>query len=129
MASLAPYVMVDDARVFKNFVEQVFGAEVLTVVPLPEDPSRTLHAQARIGDDIFYFADSGPGGMKCLDSPDEPVHIQMWTTVADPDTSFSRAIAAGARPVLEVSELEDGTRSGGFVDPFGTLWWVNSQAQ
>lgn len=126
MASLAPYVMVDDARVFKDFVEKVFEAEVLTVLALPEDPSRTLHAEARIGSDTFYFADSGPGGMKCLDSPEEPAHIQMWTTVADPDAAFARAIAAGARPVLEVCEQEDGTRSGGFVDPFGTLWWVNS---
>lgn len=128
MASLAPYVMVDDANVFRTFVEKVFGAHVLKVVPLPEDPLRTLHAEARIGNDTFYFADSGPGGMKCLDSPEEPTHIQMWTKVADPDAAFARAVSAGARPVLKVSEQEDGTRSGGFVDPFGTLWWVNSQA-
>lgn len=128
MPTLAPYVMVDDAAVFRNFVETVFEADVVRVVPLPGDPARVIHAEARIGPDTFYFADSGPDGGRCLESPEEPAHIQMWTTVPDPGAAFARALAAGARPAIEVTEQQDGTMCGGFVDPFGTLWWVNTPA-
>ncbi|GAA1074480.1 putative glyoxalase superfamily protein PhnB [Nocardiopsis composta] len=44
----------------------------------------------------------------------------------DADAAYGRAIAAGARSAMEVSDQEDGSRVGGFVDPFGTLWWVST---
>ncbi|MFC7740319.1 VOC family protein [Nocardiopsis composta] len=85
-----------------------------------------IHAEARIGESTLFFADSGPDGGRCLRSPTEPAHIQLWTTVPDADAAYGRAIAAGARSAMEVSDQEDGSRVGGFVDPFGTLWWVST---
>jgi PhnB protein len=87
-----------------------------------------LHAEARIGSGVLFFADSGPDGGCCLRSPGEPVHVQLWTTVPDADAAYARAAAAGARPAMEVTAQEDGSRMGGFVDPFGTLWWVSTPA-
>lgn len=128
MSSVTPYVMVHSAKAFVAFIESAFGAEVSNVVPLPMDPERVMHAEARIGDGMLFFADSGADGRQCLPTPTEPVHVQLWTTVPDADTAYARAVAAGARPALEVTAQDDGSKMGGFIDPFGTLWWVNSNA-
>lgn len=128
MTAITPYVMVDDAQIFRKFLEHAFEAEIAQVIPLPTDPERTIHAEARIGDGMLYFADSGPDGGRCLKSPSEPVHVQLWATVPDASTTFERAIEAGALAAQEVQEQPDGGRTGGFVDPFGTLWWVVTPA-
>jgi PhnB protein len=126
--AVTPYVMVDSATQFRKFLTSTFDAEIRNVVPLPGDPERVIHAEARIGTSPVFFADSGADGGRCLRSPGEPVHVQLWTTVADPDAVHERAISAGARSALEVTAQEDGSRMGGFVDPFGTLWWVSTHA-
>ncbi|MEV0245227.1 VOC family protein [Nocardia sp. NPDC050712] len=128
MSAVTPYVMVDDATVFRAFLEQVFDAQVPTVVPLPSDPGRIMHAEARIGESSLYFADSGAAGERCLRSPQEPVHVQLWSTVPDPEAAHERALAAGARSAAPVGVQDDGSRMGAFVDPFGTLWWVTAPA-
>jgi PhnB protein len=126
--SVTPYVMVDSANAFGAFIERAFDAHVSNVVPLPTDPERVIHAEARIGTGVLFFADSGPDGGRCLRSPAEPVHVQLWTTVPDAKTAYTRAVAAGAQPAMEVTVQDDGSRMGGFVDPFGTLWWVSTPA-
>lgn len=126
MSTVTPYVMVDSAHAFGEFVKSAFGAELSNVVPLPTDPERVMHAEARIGTSVLFFADSGPDGCRCLPTPAEPVHIQLWTTVPDAEAAYQRAVAAGATSAMEVTSQDDGSRMGGFVDPFGTLWWVST---
>jgi PhnB protein len=46
--------------------------------------------------------------------------------VPDADTVFARALAGGATPAMPVTAQDDGSRMGGFVNPFGTLWWVST---
>lgn len=127
MSSVTPYVMVDSANTFAEFLEAAFAAEVSTVHRLPADPERVVHAEARIGEDVLFFADSGAYGERCLRSPSEPVHVQLWTTVPDPEAAFARGVAAGASPAMEVATQDDGSRMGAFIDPFGTLWWLSTQ--
>ncbi|MGV9752091.1 VOC family protein [Nocardia farcinica] len=128
MTSITPYVMVDRAHDYRAFLEHALDAEVSTVVALPTDESRVVHAEARIGDSVLFFADSGAEGQRCLSSPTEPVHVQLWATVPDADTVFARAVEAGARPAQEITAQPNGSRMGGFVDPFGTLWWISTTA-
>lgn len=128
MPSLTPYVMVTNANPFVDFIKSTFDAEVSNVVPLPADPERVIHAEARIGTGVLFFADSGPDGGRCQAPPTEPAHIQLWTTVPDAEAAYRRAVAAGAAPAMEVTAQDDGSRMGGFVDPFGTLWWVTTPA-
>lgn len=126
--SVTPYVMVDSAKVFGEFLRSTFDAELRNVVSLPSDPQRVIHAEARLADGEIFFADSGADGGRCLRSPTEPVHVQLFTIVPDPERTHRQAVAAGARSAMEVAAQEDGSRMGGFVDPFGTLWWVTDTA-
>lgn len=127
MSTLTPYVMVERAQPFADFLKSAFDAEVTTVVPLPADPDRVLHAEARIGDGTLFFADSGPDGGRCQGFPVEPAHVQLWMTVPDAETAHARAVAGGAIPVVEVATQHDGSRMGGFI-AFGALWWVSTAA-
>ena len=43
--------------------------------------------------------------------------------MADADATFAKAIAAGAKSVMEMADQDYG-RSGGFEDPHGNVWWV-----
>ena len=126
MHSVTPYVMVDSANTYAEFLRQAFDAEVRNVLPLPTDPERWTHAEARIGTGVLFFADSGANGERCLNSPPEPSHVQLFAVVPDADAVFAWAVAAGASPAAEVAAQDDGNRMGGFVDPFGTLWWIST---
>jgi PhnB protein len=125
MPTVTPYVMVESAPPFVDFLRTAFDADVANVVPLPADPGRIMHAEARIGDSSLFFADIGPDGCQCQQFPAEPAHIQMWVTVPDADAAFDRAVATGATPVMPVAAQDTGGRMGGFM-AFGALWWVNS---
>lgn len=126
MPTVTPYVMVDDAHAYRDFLQSTFDAEITAMLPLDTDPRRTIHGEAVIGSSPVYFADSGAGGMRCLRSPGEPVHVQLWATLPEVDTVFDRAVRAGAQPAMAVETQPDGSRYGGFVDPFGTLWWIST---
>lgn len=127
MSTLKPYLMVESAPPFVNFIESAFEADVSNVVPLSTDPERVIHAEARIGSDVLFFADSGPDGGQCQAFPEEPAHIQFWVTVPDAEAAYTRAMATGATPAMEITTQDDGSRTGGFI-AFGALWWVNTAA-
>lgn len=127
MATVTPYLMVESARPFIDFVSTTFGARVGDVVPLPGDTERIIHAEADLGDGVLYFADAGPDGGQCQRFPVEPAHLQLWITDPDPDETYARAVAGGAIPAMEMTDQEDGTRAGGVV-AFGVLWWLSTAA-
>ncbi|MCK2239151.1 MULTISPECIES: glyoxalase/bleomycin resistance/extradiol dioxygenase family protein [unclassified Crossiella] len=126
MSGLTPYVMVRSAKEFVQFITDTFDAEVSNVIPLQQDPERVVHAQARIGEGVLFFGDAGMDGRQCLPTPEESAHVQLWTVVPDPETTHAKALAAGAREALPVTKEEDGTLMSGFIDPFGTLWWLSA---
>jgi PhnB protein len=49
--------------------------------------------------------------------------VRMILTVADPDTLFAQALAAGASEIFPVGE-EHNWRLGRLVDPFGLHWEI-----
>ena len=57
MSGVTPYVMVDSAKAFIGFIQTALGAEVVSSIPLPNDPERVIHGEAKIGDGRIFFAD------------------------------------------------------------------------
>jgi uncharacterized glyoxalase superfamily protein PhnB len=131
MTTVTPYLMVHSAKQFTDYAAHVFGAQAKTLIPLDGDPERVVHGEMRIGSSTIYYADARTDGAQCLPpyrEGEDPSRTQMYVTLPDPARAFAAAIAKGATPVMEVSEQEEGTEMGGWVDPFGTLWWVTSEA-
>jgi uncharacterized glyoxalase superfamily protein PhnB len=40
------------------------------------------------------------------------------------DATYKQAIQAGAKSLMEPTDMFYGDRSGGVIDPFGNSWWI-----
>ena len=112
--SASPYLVVTDAAATLRFLERVFSA-----VPLrshPGEGGRLMHAEVRIDDTVVMLADAAPQW------PAVPAHVHVY--VPDVDTTYSRALAAGATSVQAPVQKGDEDKRGGVKDAGGTTWWI-----
>ena len=112
--TVMPYLMMEDARGFIEFVKSVFGAE------MTHESTRdgaVGHCEARIGDSTLMFSQSRDQW--------KPATANLFVYVGDADETYRKAIDAGATTLMEMGDLDYG-RSGGVTDPFGNVWWITS---
>jgi PhnB protein len=111
--SIAPWLTVRDGAQAVDFYKAAFGAaEVYRL----DAPGGGVVARLSVDDAEFWLSDGSP-------EPSGAGSIRMILTVADPETVFSRAVAAGASVVFPVGEGH-GWRLGRVVDPFGHHWEI-----
>jgi PhnB protein len=115
--AVTPWLISKDTAGLLDFLAEAFDAEELARV-YGEDGS-IGHAEARIGGAVVMMFDARP------DWPDTPGFLRLY--VADADAVCRKAIAAGASPVTEPTELFWGDRVGRVQDPFGNLWWIQQR--
>ncbi|MEO0729662.1 MAG: VOC family protein [Pseudomonadota bacterium] len=113
--SVSPYLIVRDANKTLAFVEAVFGAVRLRVIPR-EDGVGIMHAEARIDDSVIMMGEQPDG-------PDTNVHVY----VSDVEAAFERAEEAGGTIVQELKRQGDGDYRGGIADGNGVIWWLSQQ--
>jgi PhnB protein len=122
MASLTPHLICKGAADAIAFYAQAFDAVELG--RLPGQDGRLLHAMLRIGDSALMLTDEYPEqnelGPQALKG--SPVTIHLY--VPDVDATVARAVAAGARVTMPVSDMFWGDRYGTLEDPFGHRWSV-----
>jgi PhnB protein len=119
--TLTPYLIARGAKEAIDFYKRAFGAEEINCMPGPDGKS-VAHAELKIGDSRFMLTDEfptmGTKGPQTLGG--SPVGIFMY--VQDVDTSFQRAVKAGATEVMPVKDMFWGDRYGKLRDPFGHEW-------
>ena len=113
--SVSPYLIVRDAQKTLAFVEVVFGAERLRVIP-SADGKGIMHAEARVGDSVVMMGEQ-PEGTDCN------VHVY----VSNVEAAFDRAKKAGGNVAQELERKGDGDYRGGIADGNGTVWWLSQQ--
>lgn len=113
--TVMPYLIINNASKFIEFMQQVFNAE-LTYKGMRSETIIT-HAEIRMGDSTIMFADST--------EQFQPETAGMFIYVDDADATFNKAISLGADVVMEMEDQSYG-RSGGVKDPFGNTWWITS---
>lgn len=129
-----PYFMVNNFRQFMGFTEATFEAKLVSC-QTREDSNDVIHAEIEILGSRIFVADSGfcggswisptsGEGANCR-STDGGKPIQMFVQVDDADEAYRKALAAGAESAMAPYDDND-SRMGGFVDPFGNLWWLRS---
>lgn len=116
-AAVTPYLVVDGASDYIDFLKSAFGAEEIGRNADPD--GRVRNCQLRMGSAMFMLSDPGPG------CPATSVYLYHY--VADADQSMARAMAAGAVNVLEVANMPYGDRQGGVRDPAGNVWWISER--
>lgn len=112
--SVAPYLIVEDARRTIAFLEDAFDATRLRMVE--GDDGRLRHGEVRIDDTVVMLADALPG----WPPTDSYVHVY----VPDVDATYRRALEAGAASVQEPMQKDDEDKRGGVKDPGGITWWI-----
>ena len=115
--AVTPWVILDGASTFLDFLRQVFDAE--EVIRLPGEDGRIVHAEARINGGPVMTFDTGPGW------PATPAFLRVY--VLDVDEVVRRAAAAGSRVVTEPVTLWFGDRIARIADPWDNLWWVHTR--
>ncbi|QAY69466.1 VOC family protein [Xylanimonas protaetiae] len=114
-ATIAPFIMSDDARGLIEFLVQVFGAVEVPAARTDDVDGLVLHSELLLGDSLLTVADRKPHW------PYTPAFVRVY--VDDVEATLERAVARGGRVVTEPTDFWGDTFSR-FADPFGHLWWV-----
>jgi PhnB protein len=114
--SLTPQLSVEGADKAIDFYKRAFGA---TEHGRANDPSGTKvwHSQLRIGNSAFFVNDTMPGMAAATQT-------SLWIYTQDVDGLFNRAVDAGAKVAMPVSDMFWGDRTGTVTDAWGNRWTI-----
>ncbi len=127
VSSIVPYLCIRGAAKAIEFYKAAFGAEVMTLMPMGD---LVAHADLKIGGGRVYLADEMPG-FAAVKSPKTlkgaSANIHLWSE--DCDAAFAKAVAAGAKVLMPLTDQFWGDRYGMVGDPFGHVWAISSQKE
>ncbi len=113
--SVEPRIITSSTPELLRFITAAFAEQEAFRVPTGD--ASIGHAEARIGDSNVLAFDSRPGW------PPTPAFLRVY--VDDGDATFAAALAAGATPVTDMTEMFWGEEVGRVRDPLGNLWWIH----
>jgi PhnB protein len=120
--SVQPYLMFVNSQEAMAFFAKVFGAKEKLCMKTPE--GRVAHAELEIGDSVIMIADENPDVQAFATGHYGGSPVSLMVYVDDCDTTYAKAIEAGATSVREPADQPYGDRMAGILDPFGYKWWV-----
>ena len=103
-----------------DFYKKAFGANEVSRFKGPD--GSTMHAEIEIGDTRLML------GQACRESRCLPpselngTSCSMYLYVPDADAAFGKAVNAGAKAEMGVTDMFWGDRMGQVTDPFGHRW-------
>jgi PhnB protein len=112
LKNIVPYILVNGAARLIDFLKAAFGAEERLRIPLPD--SSVMHAEVGVGDSVIELGDANEKFAA------RPMTIHLY--VKDADSTYRKALQAGATSRDEVSDMPWGDRQGVVRDPFGNVW-------
>jgi PhnB protein len=118
--SIAPWLSVRKGTEAVEFYKSAFGA---TEIYRLNGPGGTVVARLSVDGAEFWLSDESPEHGNFSPESLGGGSVRMILTVADPDSVFARALAAGAAEVYGVGEGH-GWRVGRLADPFGHHWEI-----
>ena len=113
--SITPYIIVNGASQFIEFLKNAFAGTERLRVPLPD--GKLMHAEVAIGNGVIETAEANE------QIPSSPTDIHLY--VDDADATFDRALQAGATAIYRpTSDHPSGDRWGALRDRFGNRWYI-----
>ena len=112
--AVMPYLMMEDAAKFIDFIKAVFDAEMTH-----QDTRGEIigHCEALISGSAIMFSQSRDEW--------KPATANMFVYVDNADETYAKAVKNGAETVMPPADQDYG-RSCGVADPFGNVWWITS---
>jgi PhnB protein len=117
--TLTPNAIVEDAAKAIDFYKLVFDAVEKVRLCMPD--GKIVHCELQIGDSRLNLAESMEGW------PLHPLLAQIF--VPDSDATFQRALAAGAKETMPMTDMFFGAREGRVMDPFGNTWTISTKKE
>lgn len=117
--TITPYLLYEDGEAAIDFLTRAFG---FRVVDRSVGGAGGLHAELALdpGDGRIYLGQPPPG----FRNPSEVGRTsEVFALVEDVDALYKRTQAAGARMIEELTDLPNGHRRFGCVDPQGHEWF------
>jgi PhnB protein len=123
--SITPYLAIKGAVQAIAFYKEVFGAKERICM---DANGKVAHAELQIGDSMIMLADEFPE-MEFFAPKDgrPPVSIHLY--VENVDTTFEKAVKAGAKVIQPLANQFYGDRSGMIEDPYGHVWNISSHVE
>ena len=117
--TITPNIIVNDAQAAIAFFKSAFGAEERLRLTMPG--GKIVHCELQIGDSRLNLGEAMEGW------PPHPLLAQIY--VEDSDVLFARALAAGAKQIMPMTDMFFGTREGRVIDPFGNTWTISTRKE
>ena len=128
MHDLVVNLVYKDATAALDFYQAAFGAQKLMCMMSPDGRS-VWHAEMRIGNAVFFLNDESPMGSAVAAGPEHRATASLQIYTPDCDALFNRAVQAGAKPVMPLSDMFWGDRMGSVMDPFGQSWMLATRVK
>lgn len=112
--SVSPYLTVKDVSGLIDFMVNVFDGELKEKITRPD--GAIGHAEVRIGDSLIMMGGASP---TCTLQP-----ISLYVYVQDSDSTYERALAAGATSQTTPADTFYGDRVASVRDAEGNSWWI-----
>jgi PhnB protein len=117
--SITPSITCKGAAKAIDFYKQVFHAKEVSRMTMPGN--RIGHADLLIGDTHLMLNDEFPG-MASAPNPDSLPSVNLFVYTDKVDELFDRAVKAGCKVEMPLSDQFWGDRYGKVRDPFGHQW-------
>jgi PhnB protein len=125
--TVTPTLTVRNAAEAIEFYKKALGAEEVMRYASPD--GKISHAELKIGDSIVFLGDEYPEmGNK---SPQSLGGTSggLYLYVEDVDKAFQRAVSAGGKTKMPVTDMFWGDRYGQFIDPYGHVWGISTRKE
>lgn len=112
--TITPNIIVDDAEQAVAFLKKALGATESYRLTMSD--GKIAHCELKIGNSILNLGASMEGW------PAHGLVAQIY--VEDSDALFQRAVEAGAKVIMPMTDTFFGSREGRLADPFGNVWTI-----
>ena len=123
-----PQLVVRNAAQAIEYYKKALGAKELMRMPTPD--GKIAHAELKIGDSVIFVSDEIPNvGMSKSPQTLGGTSSGVMLYVEDADATFQKALEAGGKSFMPLTNMFWGDRFGSFIDPFGQAWSVATHTE
>lgn len=117
--TVTPYLAVENATRFMQFVEKAFGGK--TVFVMKHEGDKVMHATMQIGNSRIMICDI------MENTPAQPAILYLY--VDNSDELFKKAQKENATVTFPMENQFYGDRVGALKDEWGNTWWIATQVE
>jgi uncharacterized glyoxalase superfamily protein PhnB len=113
--TVIPYLIIDNALNFLEFMKTLFGAEIVS--QHMHNETTLMHAELKVGNATIMCG--------AANAEWTPLTSSLFIYVDDADASYAKALELGCTSIMELSNQNYG-RTCGVKDVYGNIWWITS---